>query len=172
MATSTQKPTSGVGGWLLLFFLAQTVACVLAIAAALVLQDAAFSIAAGFTVLANLVALVLLGRTQPRGVPLAQRALVATFLLTLHFAIVAHRSNVEFLEVTLGAVALLLVWLFYFGFSLRAAKQFVHVDFSRRIAAMYPTAKRDLPALVRLPYTLLLCGYAGFLFVLWFAGLA
>jgi hypothetical protein len=111
------------------------------------------------TIVTLVVALVLMAQKRPPGVPLAERALVLTFLATIHLALLLHLADVPFLEVLLFGTGSLLLWIFYLGIGTRIRGKAYRLDFSRRMAATYPIAKRNLPDFVRWFYTLLVLAY-------------
>lgn len=168
--TKPSRELRGIGGWLVVFFTQMLLtAFALSIGLWLVLIQsdftfptwkAGFSIGAiAITVLTLIAALIMMARKKPSGVALAERALILTFLATVHLSVLHRVADVPFLEVLLFGTGSLLVWILYLGLGTRIKKKAYHVDFSRRMANTYPPAKRYLTAPMRWLYNLIIAGY-------------
>jgi len=160
----------GVGGWLIVFFVQMILtSAALAFGLWLVLVRTDFSFSSSMnafslgmilvTCLTLIMALLLMAHRKPSGVALAERAIILTFLATIHLSVLHRVSDVPFLEVLLFGTGSLLVWMMYLGLGTRIAGKAYHVDFSRRMAATYPPEKRYLSGAVRWLYNILIAAY-------------
>lgn len=170
----TSKELRGIGGWLAVFFtqmVLTTGALVVGLTSILVQTNftfetwkSALSIGAiAVTCFTLIVALLLMARLRPSGVALAERALILTFLATVHLSVMHSVADVPFLEVLLFGTGSLLIWIMYLGLGTRIRGQAYHIDFSRRMANTYAPEKRFLRPTVRWLYNLLIAAYLYFI---------
>ncbi len=168
------KELHGTGGWLAVFFAQMIITAVaLAFGLGLILAKndfsfaswvTAFSIGAvAVTCLTLVVALVQMARLKASGVALAERAIILTFLSTIHLAVMHQVGRAPLLEVLLFGTGSLLIWMLYLGLGTHIKKQVYHIDFSRRMANTYPPQKRFLKPAVRWIYNFIIAGYIYFI---------
>lgn len=164
----------GTGGWLAVFFTQMILTCVaLAFGLGLVLAQTGLTFsswttglslgAIAVTCMTLMFALVQMARLKPSGVALAERAIILTFLASIHLAVMHRVADVPFLQLLLFGTGSLLIWILYLGIGTRVKKQVYHIDFSRRMANTYPPERRFLRPTVRWLYNLIIAGYMYFI---------